>query len=442
MKIYGDFLTRLDTVENIIAIVESSIAMKKPVTFSIEGDWGRGKTWIVDRVTDGLMGIDLSQANNPKVKKIDSGDVLVFKYNAWEKDYYTEPLLAILITIINQLNKELLLENIVKAEISALYDETKDILEDALRAISKRVIGIDVVDIGMRGIEVVKKVKSKSKIEIATDCEENNIERDIKIVVKALERLSKLTPIVFIVDELDRCLPEHAVKTLERLHHIFAKINPSVTIISVNEHQLRNTVKQMFGDDISFESYLRKFVDFRLTLDAGSADWEELQSKLKDFFNLFDETGDTNLHNELLSSFCEKMTAREFERACNNAMLCHSLVGKDTKHLSKDCAMAEIMLFVCKIAIEKENNRANIVPVYANSANTKLGKYIRVHFGKVSSRPFLQLSKSLEVIYYICMKGLLTKDEFEKHCNVSGTNLLVIIDDYYDAYIRYYKLIK
>ena len=442
MKIYGDFLTRLDTVENIIAIVESSIAMKKPVTFSIEGDWGRGKTWIVDRVADGLMGIDLSQANNPKVKKIDSGDVLVFKYNAWEKDYYTEPLLAILITIINQLNKELLLENIVKAEISALYDETKDILEDALRAISQRVIGIDVVDIGKRGIQVAKKVKAKSKIEVVTDCEENNIERDIKIVVKALERLSQLTPIVFIVDELDRCLPEYAVKTLERLHHIFAKINPSVTIISVNEHQLKNTVKQMFGEDISFESYLRKFVDFRLALDAGSADQEELQTKLKDFFNLFDETGDTNLHNELLSSFCEKMTAREFERACNNAMLCHSLAGKDTKHLSKDCAMAEIMLFVCKIAIEKEKSRGNIVPVYANDANTKLGKYIRVHFSKVPSRTLLQLSKSRDVIHYICMKGLLTADEFEKHCNVLVNSLLGMIDDYYDTYIRYYKMIK
>ena len=442
MKIYGDLLTRFDTVEDIISIVKSSMTMKKPVAFSLEGEWGRGKTWIVDRVAEALMGIDLSQENKPKAKAIDSGDLLVFKYNAWEKDYYTEPLLAILITIINQLNKELLLENIVKAEISMLFNETKDILEEALRAISKRVIGIDVVDIGKHGLEVFKEVKEKSKIELETDCEENNIERDIQVVVKALERLSKLTPIVFIVDELDRCMPEHAIKTLERLHHIFGKIDPSVTIISVNENQLRNTVKQMFGEKISFESYLRKFVDFRIALDAGNADWEELQSKLKDFFNLFNETGDSNLHNELLSNFCEKTTAREFERACNNAMLCHSLMGKDTKHLSQDCAMAEIMLFVCKLAIEKENSRANVIPVYGNTADTKLGKYIKNHFAKVKSKAVLHLSKSLDVIHYICMKALLTESEFEQHCVAAPLPLVGIIDEYYDAYIRYYKLIK
>ena len=135
MKIYGDLLTRNDTVEDIISIVKSSMTMKRPVAFSLEGEWGRGKTWIVDRVAEALMGNDLSQENKPKTKAIDSGDYLVFKYNAWEKDYYAEPLLAILITIINQLNKELLLENIVKAEISVLFEETKDILEEALTTI-------------------------------------------------------------------------------------------------------------------------------------------------------------------------------------------------------------------------------------------------------------------------------------------------------------------
>ena len=338
--------------------------------------------------------------------------------------------------------KELALENIVKGELSVLYDETKDILEEALRAISKRVIGIDVVDIGKHGVEVFKKVKAKSKLEIGTECGENNIEADILKVVKSLERLSKLTPIVFIVDELDRCLPEHAIKTLERLHHIFGKINPSITIISINEKQLKNTVKQMFGTEISFESYLRKFVDFRISLDAGNMDSSELQIKLKDFYELFDETGDCKLRDELLGNICCLMTAREFERACNNAMLCHSLVGKNTKNLSRDCATAEIVLFVCKIAIEKEDGRASIVPVYGNDPKTKLGKYIKNQFKKIPRQALLQMKKSEELVYYICMKGLLTEEEYNQHCKVSPTSLLGMIDTYYDEYMRYYKMIK
>lgn len=99
----------METVEDIVSVVKSSLAMKKPVAFSIEGEWGRGKTWIVDRVADALLGIDLTKEKPAREKMLNNGDVLVFKYNAWEKDYYAEPLLAILITVINQLNKELVL---------------------------------------------------------------------------------------------------------------------------------------------------------------------------------------------------------------------------------------------------------------------------------------------------------------------------------------------
>ena len=45
-----------------------------------------------------------------------------------------------------------------------------------------------------------------------------------KVVKKAREELSKLAEdqtLVIVVDELDRCLPDYAIKILERLHHLF-----------------------------------------------------------------------------------------------------------------------------------------------------------------------------------------------------------------------------
>ena len=68
-------------------------------------------------------------------------------------------LLAILITIINELNKHLMLENFIKAELFILYELMKDILESLLRSISKRLIGIDILDSTKRGIEIFKKAK-------------------------------------------------------------------------------------------------------------------------------------------------------------------------------------------------------------------------------------------------------------------------------------------
>lgn len=440
MKIYGDHLTRAQTVTDITEIVKTCVEMEHPVAFSIEGEWGRGKTWIIDKVAEALQGIDISKANKKNEKSKKSGDYLVFKYNAWEKDYYEEPLLAILITLVNQLNDELFLENLLQSELKVLYEETKEVLEESLRFISKRVIGIDVVDVGKKGFQLFKKVKSNTKMELNAEYSEN-IEKDINKVVKALNRLSATVPVIFIVDELDRCVPLHAIRTLERLHHIFSKVHSSVTIISINEQQLKNTVVQMFGTNISFESYLRKFIDFRINLNAGYADVEELKIKLIDFFELFGEMGDSELQNEIVANVCGFMTAREFEKVCKNTILCHSLVKKDSRSFPKDCAAAELLLFACKVAIEKEDSRANILPIYGNTPKTNLGKYIKDFMKSMSRNACLDLSKSLDVILFICAEGLMLTEEMKITYSFPEGGSEEIAD-YYREYARYYKMIK
>lgn len=441
-KIFGDYLCRMETVTDVVNIVKSCIDTKKPTTFSIEGEWGKGKTWMVEQIADLLEGCDLTVSKDQSKKKNNSSDFLVFRYNAWEKDYYDEPLLAILITIINQLNKQLVLDNIIKGELTALCELTKTILEEALRAISTRIIGIDVVDFGKKGIQIFEKAKKAARIKTKAEYSEKNVEEDIKTVVTTLNKLSKEIPIIFIVDELDRCLPEHAIKTLERLHHIFGKVITSVTIISVNESQLRTTVQKMFGNDIPFEAYLRKFVDFRITLDAGRADIEELQSKLDSFLSLFSDEGDDKVCSEIITDLCSKMTPRDFEKVCSNAMLCHNLIGKDTAKFPKDYAIAELTLFAYKIAIEKEDSRAAVVPIYGNDAETKLGKYLKNLLKQIPQRAPIEISTPIARIRYVCMKGLLTPEEMQKEYRMYITMDMADIEDFYDEYTRYYKMIK
>lgn len=441
MKIYGDHLNRNQVVEDISNIVKSCVEMNKPIAFSVEGEWGKGKTWIIDKVANSLIGFKLDE-DISDIKCRNNCDYLVIKYNAWEKDYYEEPLIAILITLINQLNKELVLDNIIKGELVALFEMSKEILEKSLRSISKRLIGIDVVDVGKKGFEIFKKAKKAAHIETKADYTDENIEKDIKTVVKTLNVLSKDIPIVFIVDELDRCLPEHAIKTLERLHHIFGKVNSSVTIISMNESQLRTTVEKMFGKNIPFESYLRKFIDFRFSIDEGSADIERLQNKLENFFNLFGSDGDKKLQDDIVTGLCNNMTAREFERICNNADLIHKWVGKDTSSFCCECAVAELLLFAYKLALEKEENRGNVLPIYGNDAKSKLGKYLKDIFKDVPRRTRAKIRGSKELIYYICMKGVLGSTEFENEVFGELSMSVMNIDDYYTEYIRYYKMIK
>ena len=441
MKIYGDHLQRMQMVKDVTKIVHSCVETGKSTTFSIEGEWGKGKTWIVEKIADALEGVDLTKEKGKKAKATHH-EYLVFKYNAWEKDYYAEPLLAILITLINQLNKHLVLENVIKGELAAICELSKDILENALRAISQRVIGVDVVDIGKRGWQIAKKAKSAATIKTEADYSENNIEKDILQVVNTLNDLSKHIPIVFIVDELDRCLPEHAIKTLERLHHIFSKVNSSVTIISVNEAQLKTTVQQMFGSDIPFESYLRKFVSFRISLGSGVPDTAQIQIELKEFLDLFGNDVDAALFDDVITNLCNNMTARDFEKVCSNAKLCHNLVGKNTKHFSCNYALAELMLFSCKIAIEKEDMKANILPIYSNNPKSELGKYLKKFLQSIPRNEIRTLLKPIEQLCYICMMGLLSPEDLEKHYPIALPVSLAEIQDFYQEYTRFYRLVK
>ena len=47
MKIYGDRYNKNNEVEDIVEIIQNCLTFKKPITFSLEANWGKGKTWIL-----------------------------------------------------------------------------------------------------------------------------------------------------------------------------------------------------------------------------------------------------------------------------------------------------------------------------------------------------------------------------------------------------------
>ena len=123
-------------------------------------------------------------------------------------------------------------------------------------------------------------------------------------------------------------------------------------------------------------------------------------------------------------------------------MLCHSLVGKETTKYAKDYAVAELLLFACKIVLEKEKNPSNLNPIYGNIPETKLGKYIKTLLQEIPRRSKVRLTSSKERICYVCIKGLLTAKEFEEEYQFIITMDMAELKAFYDEYARYFKLIK
>lgn len=112
----------------------------------------------------------------------------------------------------------------------------------------------------------------------------------LKLVTESLKIMAEDQTIVFVVDELDRCMPDYAIKVLERLHHISHddnNIHNLITIIAVDENSMINSIKSTYGysDDYAGRNFFKKFVRFSLKLGRGSP--EDCTEKYYDYTELF-----------------------------------------------------------------------------------------------------------------------------------------------------------
>lgn len=72
-------------------------------------------------------------------------------------------------------------------------------------------------------------------------------------------------PIVIFLDELDRCRPDFAVRTIERVKHFFDA--PGVIfVLLLNRRQLAAAVEGLYGPKVDADAYLSKFIPISLTL--------------------------------------------------------------------------------------------------------------------------------------------------------------------------------
>lgn len=86
----ADLLSRDHFVSEVSNIVESKIQQKEGYSFAIDGEWGCGKTTVLDILEERLK-----------------HKYLVVRYNCWKYDFYEEPLIALLSEFAKAINSEL-----------------------------------------------------------------------------------------------------------------------------------------------------------------------------------------------------------------------------------------------------------------------------------------------------------------------------------------------
>ena len=204
---------------------------KEPFVISLNGDWGTGKTFFLKRWSQDLK---------------NQGFESIY-FNAWEDDFCDDPFVA----IIGQLS------DYFKDHKEALKKKAMPLMKQVVFDVLKNISGIDMSKIAELIQDNVFKQYSDQRA--AKDELKKYLE---EIAGKVADDSGE--PLVFIIDELDRCRPTFAIELLERIKHIF-DIPNMVFVLGVNREELGRSIKSVYGE-IDANVYLRRFFDMELML--------------------------------------------------------------------------------------------------------------------------------------------------------------------------------
>lgn len=319
--------------EMFITTVEKVIEMTKGDGFSIgiNGSWGCGKTFVVNKLEE----------------KLNEGPYLIFHYDCWKYDYYNEPLIALLYVFVQELNLYRLGKNEIKKVPQAFLDTVIDTFEMEIPSLTQ---GLQKINFVKTVFGTVKKVYNfderlyknyKKQLEISDDFDSYiPYENTLNVVTEGLNKLNSTNPIIIVVDELDRCLPEYAIKVLERLHHL-SENSKFTLLLAYDKEKMAGIISKTFGmnfDDreerLNYASdYLKKFIKHEFYLDNGSLEDDSL-SVFDEYENLI-KTPDYIKEPSFLVNVARELfkltNKRTLDKVLNEMHLIHILSQDDTE---------------------------------------------------------------------------------------------------------------
>lgn len=319
-----DLLDRQEFVDRLLTISNALSENKKNACFAVNGDWGVGKSFVLDMFEEQAKDICVEGEVLPRY--------LIFRYNCWEYDYYEEPLLAIVASMLDQIDEkvDLLPADIKEKIVAVLKVIGKGLVKKVVQVVEEKT-GVDfeeTVEVIKDGGEAAeKKVKESHEYDHYFDFKKN-----LKKLQETVVSLSKEQTVIFIVDELDRCLPEYTIKVLERLHHLFNEIPNVQVILSIDAGQLEHVVQQIYGEGTDAKKYLKKFIQFELKLSTGKLN-SNFNERFKEYIRYFEvlhsttSIADVEEFNALL---LDGMDIRSRIAVIERCLLLHNIISENS----------------------------------------------------------------------------------------------------------------
>lgn len=278
---YTDLLDRQEYVDKMLNVAEILSNNKKNSCYAINGAWGVGKTFVLNMFEEQATILGKEGETLPRY--------LIFRYNCWEYDYYDEPVIAIVASILDQIDDK---ETVIPQNVK---DKIVGVLKILATELFGKVLQIAEAKTSLPLEKVAKIIEAgfSQSAESISEANEYDHYFEFKTILNQLQdtisALAKEQTLIFIVDELDRCLPNYTIKVLERLHHLFYGIPNVQVILAIDKGQLEHVVKQIYGHDTDVNKYLAKFINFELKLNEGEFNEQiNFETRFKEYTTQFE----------------------------------------------------------------------------------------------------------------------------------------------------------
>jgi energy-coupling factor transporter ATP-binding protein EcfA2 len=275
-----DLLGRAESGKRLSDLIER---IEEPLVIALDGRWGSGKSFFLQCWTGAHT-------------KENGGTAKVIYFDAFESDYLTDPLIALVAEIDRHLEPETqeqqrglaqvkgaverLWRPFARIGVAAMAGGAAALAGSPDAAGAAAVGGAAMADaIGAAGAEATGAIDVWGEAKGQRDAMERFREGLTKLTAPA-EEGGPARKLVLVIDELDRCRPDYALSIIEIAKHFFAVDNVHF-VLGANMTELQNSVRARYGSGIDAQRYLHKFVSTTLVLpqQTGRHDPEGVASR-------------------------------------------------------------------------------------------------------------------------------------------------------------------
>ena len=312
-----------------------------PMTIGVQGEWGSGKTSLLNQIWNEL---DWFNRNEPGID-----DFKQIWINSWEHSLLCSPE-ECLMKIINEIINELSDADTDKKRSENLKKGVNNIMKGALRIGSS-------MTLGAAGVDAVDNIFSEGSNSI------KELREQLSTLVEDIKRLesNKFGKIIIYVDDLDRIDPKNAVRILELLKNIF-NIKDCVFVLAIDYQVVVKGLKDKFGEpspdnEWEFRAFFDKIIQLPFTMPMGKYDIANYVLGLLEEINYYN--GDEDLDPELINQFVTKSIGgnpRSIKRLINSLALISILNDieisdiTDKSSIDKNSAMVLFAMACLQIA--------------------------------------------------------------------------------------------